>query len=99
VLGEQLLAPRAIAPEALAQLLPSLGRSPLALGEGAVEFREVLEGTGALIPMALPELHRVTATNHCRLAARCDGSAPEAVEPEYLRLPDAEIAKRAAGSR
>ena len=40
--------------------------TPLAIGDGAVEFRAVLERSGALDPGGPRELHRVTAINHCR---------------------------------
>jgi tRNA threonylcarbamoyladenosine biosynthesis protein TsaB len=96
-MGERLMAPSALAPEVLAQRLPGLGKAPLALGDGAIEFRPILERTGVLIPGDEPELHRVTAINHCRLAASLAGAAPDEIQPEYLRLPDAEIARRAAG--
>lgn len=94
-LGERLLAPVAIAPEELGKQLLRLGRSPLVLGEGAIEFQGILERMGALIPRDAPELHRVTAINHCRLAAGLEGAAPDDIRPDYLRLPDAEIARRA----
>jgi tRNA threonylcarbamoyladenosine biosynthesis protein TsaB len=96
---EPLLAPRALAPDALAALIPDLGSRVLAIGEGAVEFRAVLERAGALVPEDDSELHRVTAINHCRLARSLHSSAPDEVRPEYLRLPDAEIARRAAGTQ
>ena len=97
-LTEQLLAPGVLAPERLAALLATLGPSVLALGDGAVEFRSALEGSGALVPDDDSELHRVTAINHCVLAGRVPDGGPEEIRPEYLRLPDAEIARRAAGS-
>jgi tRNA threonylcarbamoyladenosine biosynthesis protein TsaB len=95
-LGKLLLAEQAITPAALAATIPQLGERPLALGEGAVEFRKILEPAGALIPGDASDLHLVTAANHCRLAAGVAGVAPDEVHPEYLRLPDAEIARRAA---
>jgi tRNA threonylcarbamoyladenosine biosynthesis protein TsaB len=98
-LGETLLSERAITPAELAASIADLGERPLALGEGAVEFREILEPAGALIPGDASDLHLVTAVNHCRLAAGAPGAAPDEVRPEYLRLPDAEIARRAAGPR
>ena len=98
-LGELLVAEQAITPAALAATLPQLGERPLALGDGAVEFRKILEPAGALIPGDASELHLVTAANHCRLAAVGTGTAPDEVHPEYLRLPDAEIARRAAEPR
>jgi tRNA threonylcarbamoyladenosine biosynthesis protein TsaB len=97
-LEHRLLSPRALPPGDLAALIADLGCSALAIGDGAVEFRSVLERSGALIPADDSELHRVTAMNHCRLAESRHGSAPDEIHPEYLRLPDAEIARRAAGS-
>lgn len=94
-----LLAPRALGPEALAALIPGLAPSTLAVGDGAVEFRTILERSGALIPEDDCELHRVNAVDHCRLASGRRGCAPDQVQPEYLRLPDAEIAHRAAGKK
>lgn len=89
-----LLLPRALGPETLAELVAPLGPHTLAIGDGAVEFREVLERSGAHVPEDDSKLHRVTATNHCRLANILSASVPDEVEPEYLRLPDAEMAQR-----
>ncbi|MGZ4182257.1 MAG: tRNA (adenosine(37)-N6)-threonylcarbamoyltransferase complex dimerization subunit type 1 TsaB [Solirubrobacteraceae bacterium] len=94
-----LLSPRACAPEALGQVVEAMRPGPLAVGEGAVEFREVLERAGALIPDDQSAIHRVSAINHCRLALSMRGSSPDQVQPEYLRLPDAEIGRRAGGAR
>jgi tRNA threonylcarbamoyladenosine biosynthesis protein TsaB len=90
------LSARAISPEALAGLIPGLGARVLAIGEGAVEFRAVLERSGALIPDDYSELHRVAAKSHIRLAHSLPPSDPDEVRPEYLRLPDAELARRAS---
>jgi tRNA threonylcarbamoyladenosine biosynthesis protein TsaB len=89
-----LLLPHPFAPEALAELLTPLGPTTLAIGDGAIAFREVLERSGAFIPEDDSQLHRVTATNHCRLARGLQASVPDEVRPEYLRAPDAEIARR-----
>jgi tRNA threonylcarbamoyladenosine biosynthesis protein TsaB len=78
-------------PAALAELI---GSDTLAIGDGAVAFRTVLERSGALIPDDGSDLHRVTAVNHCRLGVVADPSDPDAVRPQYLRLPDAEIARK-----
>jgi tRNA threonylcarbamoyladenosine biosynthesis protein TsaB len=94
--GQPLLTPRAIAPEALAGLIPDLAQRTLAVGEGAIEFRAVLERAGALIPDDQAELHRVAATGHIQLARSQRPSDPDEIRPEYLRLPDAELARRAA---
>jgi tRNA threonylcarbamoyladenosine biosynthesis protein TsaB len=92
-----LIAPAAFAPEALAERLRPLATDWLALGEGAVEFRQVLERSGAFVPPDGSVLHMVTAVNHCLIARHLDPADPDAVTPHYLRLPDAEIARRAAG--
>ena len=88
-------APVAIAPERLAAELARLGRGVLAIGDGAIEFRQALERSGAVVPEDGSELHRVSAINHCRLAVSVAVPAPVEVRPAYLRLPDAEIARRA----
>lgn len=94
-----LIAPAAFAPEALAERLRTLGLTALALGEGAVEFKVVLERSGASVPDSGSGLHLVTAVNHCRIARHLEPSDPDDVQPQYLRLPDAEIARRDAGKQ
>ncbi len=91
-----LFGPRALAPDALAQAMGSDGRAWLAIGDGAVEFRTALEHVGARIPEPDSELNRVSAIEHCRLALDLRPEPPEGVQPEYLRLPDAEITLRTA---
>jgi tRNA threonylcarbamoyladenosine biosynthesis protein TsaB len=96
---ETLLAPCALAPEDLAAELSSAAGNVLAIGDGALAFRAVLEPSGAFIPEDRAELHRVTAINHCVLARDARAGAPDEVRPDevrpdYLRLPDAEIARR-----
>jgi tRNA threonylcarbamoyladenosine biosynthesis protein TsaB len=91
-----LLGARAIAPDGLAETIERLGLRTLEIGDGAVEFRAILERSGASIPDEDSNLHRVTAANHCQLAGELCPSAPDEVRPHYLRLPDAEIARRAA---
>jgi tRNA threonylcarbamoyladenosine biosynthesis protein TsaB len=94
--GPAILSPGAFSPQALATRVAELGLPTLAIGDGAVEFREVLERAGALVPADESELHRVSAITHCQLAASMRGSSPDQVQPAYLRLPDAEISRRAA---
>jgi tRNA threonylcarbamoyladenosine biosynthesis protein TsaB len=93
------LPPLATSPQALAAMVAGLRAPILAIGDGAVEFREVLERGGTLIPSDESELHRVSAITHCQLALSMRGSSPDQVHPEYLRLPDAEISRRAAEQR
>ncbi len=97
-LGSAALEPVALGPEALGGELDRLHLSALAVGEGAIAFREVLERSGAFVPDDGSALHRVSAVNHCRIARDLEPSDPDRVQPEYLRLPDAELARRAAGN-
>jgi len=92
--GSALMLPRALAPEALAELVAPLGPSALAIGDGAIAFRDVLERAGSFIPEDESPLHRVKAAPHCRLAGRLPATVPDKVRPDYLRAPDAEIARR-----
>jgi tRNA threonylcarbamoyladenosine biosynthesis protein TsaB len=92
--AEPLLAPRAQAPDELARTSAGLGRAWLAVGDGAVEFRVVLERSGARIPEDDSPSHRVTAVEHCRLAVELRPQPLDGVRPEYLRLPDAELSLR-----
>jgi tRNA threonylcarbamoyladenosine biosynthesis protein TsaB len=66
----------------------------MAVGEGAVRFRAEIEPAGTTVPPDDDPLHRVSARPMCRLAAAAKPGRIEAVLPEYLRLPDAETARR-----
>lgn len=82
-----------LTPQKLGALVEPGRRS---VGPGAVRWRVQLEAAGASVPPDESALHRVDARVMCRLAlAGRTGPA----EPEYLRLPDAEIALRAKSSR
>jgi tRNA threonylcarbamoyladenosine biosynthesis protein TsaB len=81
--------PFVAAPEAVAERLREEGVGPLAVGDGAVRFREVLEAVGARVPDGDSRAHVVRALSICRLAAAAAPAAPTAVLPDYLRLPDA----------
>jgi len=89
-----LLAPAALAPEALAEAVAALPPGTVAVGDGAVKFRVVLETAGAVVPADDSAAHRVEAAVHARLAAAMEPAAADAVLPAYLRLPDAELALR-----
>jgi tRNA threonylcarbamoyladenosine biosynthesis protein TsaB len=94
--GVALLEPRAWAPEALADTMHGDGRAWVAVGDGAIEFRAALERSGVRIPGPESEPNRVSAVEHCRLASELRPESPQGIQPEYLRLPDAEITLRAA---
>ena len=76
-------APRAIAPQEL-----KVDRGTVCVGDGAVRYREIFEGAGAKVPERDSELHLPRARFHAELAR--EFSSPDAIEPLYLRVPDAE---------
>jgi tRNA threonylcarbamoyladenosine biosynthesis protein TsaB len=94
-----LIAPTAVAPEQLAAGLAETGERWLAVGEGAVAFRAILEQAGARVPGDGEALHRASALTHCRLATGLRPRKPNDVRPEYIRLPDAELTLRAGALR
>jgi tRNA threonylcarbamoyladenosine biosynthesis protein TsaB len=81
--------PFVAAPEAVAARISEASTAPLAVGDGAVRFRDVLEAAGARVPEADSRSHVVRGLSICRLAASVAPVAVEAVLPDYLRLPDA----------
>ncbi|HEX2160371.1 MAG TPA: tRNA (adenosine(37)-N6)-threonylcarbamoyltransferase complex dimerization subunit type 1 TsaB [Thermoleophilaceae bacterium] len=81
--------PFVAAPEAVAQRLGDEGISPLAVGDGAVRFRDALEAAGAAVPEAGSRSHVVRGLSICRLAAAAAPAPTGAVLPHYIRLPDA----------
>ncbi len=86
--GELELAPAALAPAALAERLE--GAPPvLAVGDGAVRFRDELERAGATIPDDGSPAHRISAVHICRLGAGGEPAGRDALLPDYRREPDA----------
>jgi tRNA threonylcarbamoyladenosine biosynthesis protein TsaB len=65
-----------------------LERGTTCVGDGAVRYRLTLEDAGAEIPPDESEVHVPRARFHAQLAR--DFGPAEAVEPLYLRVPDAE---------
>jgi tRNA threonylcarbamoyladenosine biosynthesis protein TsaB len=58
------------------------------VGDGALRYRELLQARGARVPPDDDPVHTPWARHHAALA---DGfGSPEAAQPIYLRLPDAE---------
>jgi len=90
----EVLAPCVIAPAALAGLLPAATEPPLlAVGDGALAQRALLDAAGIALAPIDSELHHVSAAAICRLAATGAGTSPAAEDstvPLYLRRPDAE---------
>lgn len=86
-----LVPPAAVTPEILRTLVKP---GWLTVGDGSIRFRDVLEPTGARVPADGSPLHRVSAVALADLAAQAAAAGTGSVVPEYLRLPDAEIAFR-----
>lgn len=74
--------PRSCAPGEL-----SLAPGTVCVGDGAVRYRAMLEAAGAVVPPAESELHLPRARFHAELAGEL--GPVEAVEPVYVRAPDA----------
>jgi tRNA threonylcarbamoyladenosine biosynthesis protein TsaB len=77
--------PAVVSPEEL-ELVPGA----LCVGDGAVRYRDVLEGRGAEIPPDDDERHVPRARFHAQLAG--EYGPADAVEPLYLRIPDVDKA-------
>lgn len=84
--GALALEPEALDPEALAE---RVGTGTLAVGDGAVRFRELLEGAGAAVPADRSPCHRILAEQVCRLGAAGKPADRDALLPDYRRAPDA----------
>jgi tRNA threonylcarbamoyladenosine biosynthesis protein TsaB len=56
------------------------------VGDGAVRYRDVIEGAGGVVPPDDSELHVARARFHVQLAKGF--GLPDLVEPMYLRVPD-----------
>lgn len=90
-----LLEPAALGPDALAAAVGGLGADVLAVGDGAVVFRSVLERAGAAVAPDDSAVHRLSAVAVCRLGAAAERPADrDALVPDYRRDPDA-VARRA----
>jgi tRNA threonylcarbamoyladenosine biosynthesis protein TsaB len=87
--GAALWEPFVATPEAVAERISAQQIAPLAVGDGALRFRDVLEAAGAVVPDAGSRYHVVRGLTICRLAATMAPVPVEAVLPDYIRLPDA----------
>jgi tRNA threonylcarbamoyladenosine biosynthesis protein TsaB len=75
--------PRVLAPAEL-----PLESGTVCVGDGAVRYRALLEERGAVVPPDEDERHLPRARFHARLAG--EPGPVEALEPLYLRVPDAD---------
>jgi tRNA threonylcarbamoyladenosine biosynthesis protein TsaB len=91
--GTEVLAPVAVKPDALPGLIADRPEPPetwLAVGDGALAFREKLEPAAIAVPADGHPSHRVSAVAICRLASTTAPVARDTLVPDYVRLPDAE---------
>jgi tRNA threonylcarbamoyladenosine biosynthesis protein TsaB len=89
--GQVVWPPFVAAPELVAQRVGEAGVGMRAAGDGSIRFRGVLEAAGIGVDADESRSHVVRALHVCRLALAVPGEPPEAVLPEYLRTPDAQL--------
>jgi tRNA threonylcarbamoyladenosine biosynthesis protein TsaB len=87
--AERLTDEVAVAPQRLAELVASAPGRWLAVGDGAIRFRDHLEAASVVVPPDPSPLHAVSALATCRLAQDGDPVAVDALVPAYVRAPDA----------
>ena len=93
--ADQVIGQLAVAPDRLAEIVAREGGSWLAVGDGALRFRQDLERAGCTIPPEDSKRHGISAGAICRLALEAPaGTARDLVVPDYLRPPDAVPAPR-----
>jgi tRNA threonylcarbamoyladenosine biosynthesis protein TsaB len=92
--GTPVLAPAAIAPDALAARLSAADGTVRAVGNGAVRFRRELIGAGVVVPADESSVHRIGAEALCRLGAAGEPADRDALLPDYRREPDAKPPQR-----
>lgn len=90
----RLTEPVPIAPDRITEVIHSSYQPWLGVGDGAVRYRAQLEAAGVTVPPDDSPLHRVDGAVLTRLALAVDPAPPATLVPDYLRLPDAEIARR-----
>lgn len=103
----ELSTPAALAPEAVTELIASIeesgSRSWLAVGDGALRYREQIESATIEVPPDDSPLHRVSGAAICALgalapAATAGTAAVTEILPDYRRRPDAELTLERATS-
>ncbi|HWY91001.1 MAG TPA: tRNA (adenosine(37)-N6)-threonylcarbamoyltransferase complex dimerization subunit type 1 TsaB [Solirubrobacteraceae bacterium] len=94
----ELVPPRALAPAEFGEILEAVkanGDSVMgwvAVGSGAMLYRDALHALGISVPADDSPLHRVNGEAICALAASGVAQAIDTVLPDYRRRPDAELA-------
>ncbi len=93
---QELIAPQAVSPDGVAELLESAAIDTQAeqwraLGDGAILYREAFERAGMHVAEDDCEHHRIQAHAICELGEQASANEQQ-VLPDYRRRPDAEIA-------
>lgn len=83
--GKTLVEPVALGPEAAAERIGAA----VAVGDGALRFRETLERAGVAVPGDSEPVHRIAAGPLCRLGAAAPVADRDTLLPDYRREPDA----------
>ena len=109
----ELCAPCALPPERLGDAIAAAGdrarasglllslrpASWLAVGDGAVRYRERVEGAGVAVPPDGDARHLIDGAAICELGLHAAAGEPyEKILPDYRRRPDAELALEAAAA-
>jgi len=84
--SRRIFGPDAMRPDALATRVRGL--RPLAVGDGALKFRGVLEAAGAVVP-TYADAHRIQGGRICRLGRAAEATDVAGLLPDYIREPDA----------
>lgn len=91
------LAARAVPPDRVGELLEGAlidanAEEWIAVGDGALLYRDSFEQLGLRVPADGSECHRIQASAICALAIESpESGSGQAVVPDYLRRPDAEV--------
>jgi tRNA threonylcarbamoyladenosine biosynthesis protein TsaB len=88
--GDSIWEPFVAGPTEVAGRIAGLPKHPLAVGSGALRFRDELQESGAVVlPDAHPS-HRIAAREICAIGALAASPDSKDIAPIYLRPPDAE---------
>jgi tRNA threonylcarbamoyladenosine biosynthesis protein TsaB len=94
--ADEVIGARAVPAGELPALVKAAGGQWLAVGEPVTAVRAELESAGIEVPEDASALHRVSGLALCEVEPAASGR--DNVVPDYLRLPDAELTRRARDS-
>jgi tRNA threonylcarbamoyladenosine biosynthesis protein TsaB len=101
----ELTSPRALVPAEFGEILDEMAGNGddvigwVAVGNGAVLYRDALASLAVRVPADDSPLHRMSGEAICALAAVADAQPIDTVLPDYRRRPDAELTREhAAGA-